>query len=139
MFLSDEAIDRCLSRHRPLMAAGGLLLAAGWLCHWLTGVPAGLASGVMLLWLGATCGALGSYRVERGLWMLAALWAVPSAAMWAVFARYSFVATGLWPLRPASVAWAVDTAAATALLGQVARLCASVARSNWRRFGGTPK
>jgi len=86
-------------------------------------------TGLFALWLGACGGTFRSWRTERGLWMLSALFLLISAGLYGIFA-YHHVADFLRD-RHDRLLLALDATFATSLLWVQTRFLLSITRANW--------
>ena len=126
--------ERQIERLRPWALLGLLYMtvwmiasAVGWSLKWL------FASGVFGGMFGAVYGSLDSYREQRGLWMLAALWFVIFVSFYALV-TYETVLDAVAGRQAKGWRLAMDWSFATAIVAATVRLTASIGYLNWTRF-----
>jgi len=85
LFLKPETVDWVIRRFRWIMLAGAALFALG--CRLSSGL--GLCTCVFLIGLGASGGAFGKWKHERGLWMLACVFLALFLPTYAVLEYFS--------------------------------------------------
>lgn len=126
--LTERQIDRALASAAVFGLTG--LMWLGIAAHFNLG---GILTAFTAVFFMATYGSLHDYRTERGLWMLAALFALFGTGMWIMFTL-----GGLLPswrgTRPAPWWLALDVAGSTILYAQTTRLALSMGLHNWRTF-----
>ena len=132
MFLmKPEAIDRHIRHYRRYMLAGACLFAMEFLLPKVSGVSLGLVvSGVMAVMLGAVGGACHTWRTEKGIWMLSALFFLPSVALFLFFEIYQWMSMDSAFSTLQGAVFTVDSLIATWLLLKQVRFLASVTLYN---------